>query len=213
MEQFLEKLFESVPKARILRLFMQNQDRCFTLEEIIKRGGIKSGQTRKELLKFLRLGLLKKNTEVRREEIQKKSRSKNKPRKIVIKTKRVRVFCTNPDFFVLRELQNMVVTSSVASRKKLFRQIKGLGNIKLAVISGVFINSDRARTDLLIVGDNIKKGKLERFLSQIESEIGKSLRYTTMNKSEFIYRLDMYDRFLRDILEYPHEKLINKVGA
>ena len=48
------------------------------------------------------------------------------------------------------------------------------------------------------------------FLIRTESELGKSVQHTLMDTEEFRYRLDMYDRFLRDILEYPHEKLINK---
>jgi len=27
-----------------------------------------------------------------------------------------------------------------------------------------------------------------------------------------MYRLGMYDRFIRDILEYPHEKAVNKLN-
>ena len=45
----------------------------------------------------------------------------------------------------------------------------------------------------------------------MEAEIGKELRYAVLNTKEFIYRLDMYDKFIRDILDYPHERLIEKI--
>ena len=125
--------------------------------------------------------------------------------------KKAVIFQVNSDFPLLSELHDLVIKSSVASRKKLLQQIKSLGRVKLAVLSGVFINSDNARTDLLIVGDDIKKSKLENFLARTESELGKSVHHTLMDTDEFRYRLDMYDRFLRDILEYPHEKLINRL--
>ena len=83
--------------------------------------------------------------------------------------------------------------------------------MKLAVLSGVFINSDNARTDLLIVGDDVKKRALENFLGHTESDLGRPIQYTLMDTEEFRYRMDMYDRFLRDILEYPHAKLINRL--
>jgi hypothetical protein len=28
---------------------------------------------------------------------------------------------------------------------------------------------------------------------------------------EFMYRLKMYDKLLRDVLDYPHEKIVNKI--
>jgi len=32
-----------------------------------------------------------------------------------------------------------------------------------------------------------------------------------MNVQDFKYRKDMFDRFVLDILEFPHRKLINKL--
>ena len=81
------------------------------------------------------------------------------------------------------------------------------------MLAGVFIGQENARTDILMVGEGITKTKLNQFLATTESEIGKTLHYTLMSTDEFRYRRDMYDRFLRDILEYPHEKLINRLGV
>ncbi|QQG45633.1 MAG: hypothetical protein HYW89_01795 [Candidatus Sungiibacteriota bacterium] len=211
MEQVLEKLFESVPRVRLLRLFMRNPEAEFTFPDIVKRSQLRSRALRVELKKLLKIGLIKKKRAILRYEIVRKSRSRKKPPKIIIKTKRTQVFLTNQDFPFLKELQDLIIRATAASRKKLIRQIKGLGKIKLAVLSGIFINSDNSRTDLLIVGDGIKKSLMEKFLEQVESELGRSLQYTVMDTAEFKYRLDMYDRFLRDILEYPHDKLINKL--
>ena len=84
--------------------------------------------------------------------------------------------------------------------------------VKLAVLAGVFLNHENSRTDLLIVGDDITKRKLDRFLLYIESELGRSIQYTLMDMDEFKYRMGMYDRFLRDILEYPHTTIIDRIG-
>ena len=125
--------------------------------------------------------------------------------------KRTLVYYVDHDFRLFPELRDLITKDTVASRKKILLKVKRLGKIKLAILSGIFLNSDQARTDLLIVGDNIKKVRLEHFLAEIESEIGRSVQYTIMDTKEFAYRLNMYDKFLRDILEYPHEKLINKL--
>lgn len=212
MEQILEKLFESVPKVRLLRLFMQNLEGYFTFPEIVQRTKVGAPRVKTELTKLLKIGLVRRKVATFREEIVKKSRSKKKPPKIRVKIKKAKVYYTSPEFPLLPELQDLVVKASVASRKKLLDQIKRLGNVKLAVLSGVFAPGNvNSRTDILIVGDNLKKKKLDNFFSQLESDMGKALSYTVMDINEFKYRLDMYDRFLRDILEYPHDKLVNRL--
>jgi hypothetical protein len=53
---------------------------------------------------------------------------------------------------------------------------------------------------------------LERAIRDIESEVGKELTYAAFKTDDFIYRLGMYDKFIRDILDYPHEKILDKIG-
>lgn len=211
MEQILEKLFESIPKVRILRLFMQNPDSILTLEEIPKRTQVRLSVCRKELEKLKKIGLVKDKIATIREKVEKNSRSKNKHVKIISKFKKKRVFWANKDFDLFNELKELITKSSTASKDRILKQIKKVGRVKLLVLSGVFIGHENARTDLLIVGDDIIKRKLDTFLLQTESELGKPVQYTLMETDEFKYRLGMYDRFLRDILEYPHEKLINRL--
>jgi len=193
MEQILEKLFDSVPKARIVRIFMQNPGQSFTFDMIVQKSNVKGVQVRREINTLLKLGIIS----------EKKMKTK--------KTKTL-VYVVNQDFEIFPELRNLIIKSSVASKKNLLRKLKKLGRIRLAMIAGTLINNDRGRTDLLLVADDITKGKMERFLSELESEIGKQVHYTLMTKDEFIYRTNMYDRFLRDILEAPHEKLINRLN-
>ena len=66
--------------------------------------------------------------------------------------------------------------------------------------------------DLLVVGDNLKQGQLETTIKTIESEIGREIRYAVFETSEFNYRYSIFDKLIRDILDYPHEKIINKLG-
>lgn len=186
MEQILEKLFESRSRVRILRLLLQNTEELFTIAEIGKKTKIRPQTVRGELVKLAGIGLVKCKSNQ---------------------------YGVNPAFVLLNELRDLVIKSSIASRERLLRGIKRLGRIRLTVLSGIFIHNENSRTDLLIVGDDIQKRRIERFLQNAESELGKSIRYAVMDTDEFKYRLNMYDRFLKDILERPHEKLINKLGV
>ena len=206
VDQLLEKLFESTPKIRILRLFMQNPEYNFTFPEFTKRTNLNSLTVKKELQKLLNIELIKsKIIKIKPEQIS------TKPKKS-IRAKKTKIYYVDKDFELLKELHDLIIKSSITSKTKLSQRLKKLGRVKLAVISGIFINKDDARADLLVVGDNIKRGGLDKFLHQTESELGRHLQYTVMDTKEFKYRLDMYDRFLRDVLEGPHDKLINKLN-
>lgn len=211
MEQFLEKLFESVAKVRLLRLFMQNPEQSFTAREIATRTRSKMIPMKRELLKLVKLHLLLEDNRRVCRATENPSLGSASARRRTSAGKSVRSYSVNRDFTFLEELRALVIQSSAIPHKKLLSGIRGLGKIHLAVLCGVFVNSEHARTDLLIVGERIKRKFLQHFLSELESELGKSIKYTLMDLKEFRYRLDMYDRFLRDILEYPHEKLINRL--
>lgn len=125
---------------------------------------------------------------------------------------RRQTYSINKEFPLFPELRMLILKAAPANRATLAKRISTLGRVKLAVLAGVFINSDTSRADLLLVGDGIKKGRLNGFIAWLESEIGKELNFVCLTTEEFKYRMDMYDRFLRDIMEDPHEKVINKLG-
>ena len=203
MDQVLEKLFGSVQKARILRLFLQNPDAFFSLQEVRGMVKLRTPTARAEIAKLRKLGIIGEKS-VQREFPSRRGR---KPR-----IKKVTVYFADPSFPLFRELHDLVRKGSITSRNILLRRIKSLGRVKLAVASGIFIGNELSRTDLLLVGDTITKRKIENLIRSVESDVGKTIKYTVMETPEFKYRMDMYDRFLRDILEYPHEKLIDKFG-
>ena len=206
MDQLLEKLFESVPKVRIMRLFIQNGEALFSFLEVVERVQIPREIVRKELFKLLHLGIIKKRLVLPQQDQQTgRHQSKKQPKK-------QEKYLLNIQFPLIEELKNLIIRATTTSRKSILSHFKKLGRVKLAVLSGIFLNTDRSRTDILVVGDDINRKRFERFLAYIESELGKTVAYTIMDTDEFKYRMQMFDRFLRDILEYPHEKLINKLN-
>lgn len=212
MDIILQTLFESQAKIRLLRLFLQNPERSFMVQEIEQSIQFKRVSFFRDLHKLIKAGLVKEKQGIMRDEKKDTpSSAKNKRRPRTKKIKKVLYYSVNLEFPVFSELYNLIIKSSTASRKKLLGHIKHLGKIRLAILSGIFLNDDASRLDLMIVGDDIKKRSLERFLALTESELGKTLRYSVMDTDEFRYRMNMYDRFLRDILERDHEKLINKL--
>jgi hypothetical protein len=122
----------------------------------------------------------------------------------------------NPDFDFFDELRELILKPSPVETDQLIKRINSLGRIKLAVVAGIFVSQPDELTyetpaDLFIVGDDIDKGKLTKFLKSLESEMGTEIRFGTMERDEFKYRYEMFDRFLRVLLEGPHRKIINKL--
>ena len=124
----------------------------------------------------------------------------------------------NPDFGFFPELQGLILKSSPAELDKMISRILAIGRVKLAVISGIFLNNTNtvdtfnSVADLLIVADDVDRKRLGTFLKSLEAEVGTEVRFTLMDKEEFRYRYGMFDRFVRVLLEGPHEKIINRLG-
>jgi hypothetical protein len=54
---------------------------------------------------------------------------------------------------------------------------------------------------------------LDNIIKSIEAEMGHEIRYAVFETKEFTYRLGMFDKLIRDILDYPHEKIINRLNV
>ena len=138
---------------------------------------------------------------VKKRRIQPKRTKKIK----IVKGDRV-IYGLNPDFEFFEEMKNLIMKSSPAEKDRMTRKISSLGRIKLAVVAGVLVSNAKftstsdSDVDLFIVGDEINKDKLRAFLKSLEAEVGKEIRFGLMEKDEFEYRYNMFDRFVRVLL-------------
>ncbi len=201
----LEKLFGSAAKVKIMRLFLFNPDVSYDVSDIETRAQVSAEHVRKEMLLLEKIGLVKR-----------KVFSKDAVRKHGKKEEIIRVkssgWTLNSSFYYMIPLQNFLIHVNPLKHQEIVKKVSRVGKLKLLIISGVFIQQTESRIDLLVVGDNLKKGSLENVIREIESEIGKELRYTYFETPDFQYRLGMCDKLIRDILDFPHEKIVDKLG-
>ena len=87
-----------------------------------------------------------------------------------------------------------------------------MGQIKLLIIAGIFLDEPDSRADILIVGDKLKRTLIENLLRRLEAELGKELTYGILETAEFEYRYGIYDKFIRDVIDYPHQIVVNKLN-
>ena len=195
-ERILEQLFDSPIKVKLLKLFLRNSNKQYLIADIVRKTQGSKRAVIKQVKGLASIGFL----------LTKRLKA-NRKKEIIGGL----YFSVNPNFDFYAELQSLVLKSSPTSKEKMLKRLMKIGRIKLALISGVFLNSVNYRVDLFLVGDDISQKKLMRFLADMEAEVGKEIEYAAMETKEFDYRFHMFDRFVRDILEKPHEKLLNKL--
>jgi predicted nucleotidyltransferase len=179
--EILGKIFGSTARVKIMRLFISNVEQTFESKDIVARSRANSAVVRKELSLLSSIGFIKKKKQG---------------------------YYFNPSFQYARQIENLIVGVDMFDRNALLKTFKKAGKVKLIIVSGAFIKSKDSRVDLLIVGDKIKRKTVEDGLKKIEAEIGTELTYAVFDTEEFVYRLNMYDKLVRDILDFTHEVLL-----
>ncbi len=197
----LEKIFGGQARVRLMQLFLFNSDRIFDKEEVIKKTKTSKDTTNKELQFLIDIGLVRQTTFYKFFEL-----------KAGNKKKRIIGFTLNKKFIFLNHLKNFLINTVPLQKNNLVKKISKICNPKLILVSGIFLQIEESRIDLLIVADNVKEGIIKSIISQIESEIGKEIRYTVFNSEDFKYRVSLHDHLIRDIFDLPHQILINKLG-
>lgn len=177
----LGKLLGSQARVKIMRLFLLNKNLVFDNKEIAKRSRVKPEMLKKEINLLFSINFLK---------------------------KRNTGWSFNSSFKYIKEFENLLISADTLDLNTISQTFKNIGKVKLLIVSGVFIKNKDSRLDIFIVGDKIKKPKLEEAISKMEAEIGTELAYALFDTKEFSYRLDMYDKLVRDVLDFPHKVVI-----
>ena len=198
----LAKLFGSEARVRLLRLFLLNPIEVFDIGSIQARIRVPSAVSSKELRSLLEIGFIRRGTRVVTTNLKKGKTVR----------KKLSGYQLVRGFPYINELSGFLASNIPSAREKLAGGMKGAGKIVLLVIAGRLLGRETAHVDAFVVGDTLKKLKIEKILSAIEADMGRELVYAIMPTKEFQYRFGMQDRFIKDLFDNPHELLINKLG-
>lgn len=201
----LSKLFSGEERVKIMRLFLFNPELCFSLDQVIAKAKVSNREAKQEIEVLEKAGMIKNKKVV--QIVEKKKRGK-----IIQLKKKMVCYHLDPDFEYLLPLQNLLINTRPLRKEEILRRLHNVGKLKMVIVSGVFIQNPDSRVDLLIVGDNLKRGSIDRIVKTMEAEIGKELTFASFETADFHYRLGMYDKLIRDILDYPHQKLLDKLN-
>lgn len=185
----LAKLFGSDARLKMLRLFLFNKDTSFTPAEVSRRTKLSKEAVRRELPELFASGLLRKKG-----------------------AQTPAAYQVNPRFEHFDALNTFIRETTSVRPQDMIKALKRAGALRLVALSGLFTGVLEAQLDLLVVGDHLEDRVLSRAVHSLEAELGREIRYAAFATADFRYRHGVYDRLLRDVFDYPHRLLIDKIG-
>lgn len=194
----IEQLFGSKTRVKLLGLFYSNPNRPFFVREITRKIDEQINSVRRELANLLNAGIII---------------SENTNNKLYYEV--------NKEYEFYAPLSEIFGKGTVATAKKaqttdvtIVEQdddIKALGNVELAVLTGQFTRDDTSGVDLLIVG-NVNDHQVSKYVAKLEANEGKEIRYAILTPSDFEYRRNIKDKFVSTVLLSKLQVLVDKNG-
>lgn len=188
----IEQLFGSKTRVKLLQLFYGNPNRSFYVREMTRRIDEQINSVRRELSNLLSIGIISSET-----------------------TNNKLYYEVNQKYEFYEPLSAIFggkdKPKQDASEKdeNVSDELRALGRVDLAVLTGKFTRDERSGADLLMVGD-INQTQLNKYIEELEKKEGKEISFAVMPTKEFIYRRRVNDRFLSNVLESKKQVLVDK---
>lgn len=200
--EYLSKLFGSPARVKLLRLFVFNPEEVYGRDDVVAAVRVTPNTASKELTALARAGLIKRKTFFK--EVLPVGAKTPKRRKTL-------GWMLDPKYphqDALRIFLQQTLTISHAELRKRFR---GAGRVQALIVAGFFVDAESV-LDLLLVGDRLDDALVQRVVQGFEAECGREIRYTILTTEDFAYRKRVRDKLLRDVLDHPHEVLVDNVA-
>ncbi|MFZ3301865.1 MAG: hypothetical protein WA152_04090 [Microgenomates group bacterium] len=173
----LNDIITSKVRVKILDLFYSNLTEMYHVRGIVREIGEEINAVRRELERFEKVGILKKE-----------------PR-----GNRVYYF-VNKDYSGYGDLVQ-IVSKSTGLGKAIIESKNKLGKVGIVMFSGKFARRKPRKddsVDVLVVGE-IVLPELAAIIRTYESKLGREINYTVMTREELDYRKKRRDPFLQSI--------------
>jgi hypothetical protein len=192
-------LFGSQARVKLLRFFLFNPSKEFTFDEISRRARLVRRTARTEMNALERAEVIKKKQFYEEREDGKKVR--------------VQGYAVNKDFPDLQSLQTFLFETAPINGKTVLSHLRKAGAIDFVVVAGIFVRDFDQRLDVLLAMKKYSPAKVETAIRSLEAELGVEIRFAAFESSDLIYRVGMYDKLTRDVFDYPHQILVDKIGV
>jgi hypothetical protein len=194
----LAKLFGSIARVKLLRLFAFHPDSLYDKESLLKKTRITPLILTKEIQALLRMGVLeKKQMYVKSAQIGKK--------------KAVPAWSWNTTYPHHKNLTLFLRETLFLTDKDIRERLKGVGKIRLLIVGGFFTGNNDGTLDILIVGDSLLEEVIQKAMATLEAECGRDIHYSVLPVKEYQFRIRVRDKMLRDLIDFTHRKIVDTV--
>ena len=97
--------------------------------------------------------------------------------------------------------------------KTLLKHLRKAGTIDFVAAAGIFMRDFEQRLDVLLSMKKVSNAKVENAIRALEAELGMEIRFAAFSSEDLLYRVGMYDKLTRDVFDYPHQILVDKIGV
>lgn len=185
----IEQLFGSKTRVKLLQLFYSNPNRSFFVREITRKIDEQINSVRRELSNLLSIGIITSET-----------------------TNNKLYYEVNQKYEFYEPLQEIfgkgVTKKKIAVSDEDEDDLRAIGHVELAVLTGQFTRDNSTGVDVLVIGD-INPNALAKYVEDLEKQENKSLRYTSMSMKDFRYRKNINDRFAVGIINAKKQILVD----
>lgn len=193
-------LFGSQARVKLLRFFLFNPSLDFTFDEISRRARLVRRTARTEINALEKAGVIKKKQiYIQLEGKQKRTRAHG--------------YTLNKNFPDLQSLQTFLFETAPLDWKTVIKHLRKAGTLDFVCIAGIFLREFDQRLDLMLAMKKVSTAKVETAVRSLESELGIEVRFAAFTSDDLIYRVGMYDKLTRDVFDYPHQMLIDRIGV
>lgn len=193
-------LFGSQSRVKLLRFFLFNPSREFTFDEISRRAKLVRRTARTELT------ALEKAEVIKKKQIYTELPGRSKKSRAV-------AYTLNKKSPELQALQTFLFETAPIDNKTLLRHLRKAGQLDFVCATGVFMRDFEQRIDVMLATKKLSETKVENAIRSLEAELGMEIRFAAFTSEDLMYRVGMYDKLTRDVFDYPHKILVDKIGV
>lgn len=190
--EILETLFSSRPRVEVLRMFLFQPGKKLSAGDIARQTGIAKSTARTHAKALAKINLLHDAQSAVGDSGQEQE-----------------VWELNKSSSLRPHLHQLFLAHQNITPEDIKEELLALVDVSFLALSGVFSGVDDRPVDILIAGQKINSKKLKKTLSKLERRLGTELRYASMSEEEFRYRFDVQDKLVREVLDYPHRRLVD----
>ncbi|HEX4773932.1 MAG TPA: transcriptional regulator [Candidatus Saccharimonadales bacterium] len=193
----IEQLFGSKTRVKLLQMFYSNPNRSFFVREITRKIDEQINSVRRELSNLLSIGIIT---------------SDNTNNKLYYEVnQKYEYYEPLQQIFgggIKKNLGKKTTSVDEDGDGIVDADLKSVGHVELAVLTGQFTRDEATGIDFLVVGD-VNPNALQKYVDDLEARESKSIRYTVMSPSDFRYRQQIHDRFAVSIMNAKKQVLVD----